>query len=144
MMKLFVQNETNIIKLYVSSWLILKSSYNIRALRYYWISTYICSAKQLSYLVNAGTSRILEDKVTRIYDENRIKIVYCDQRRYDSSKHSDNEDKGVMGLIETSDNDDDEIIRPLIPDLIKILDLMTRFIIIGLFIIEILLVVLIW
>jgi len=34
-----------------------------------------------------------------IYDENRIKIVYCDQRRYDSSKHSDNEDKGVMGFV---------------------------------------------
>ena len=37
-----------------------------------------------------------------IYDEYRIKIVYCDQYRYDSSKHSDNEYEDVMGLIETS------------------------------------------
>jgi len=51
-----------------------------------------------------------------IYDENRIKIVYCDQRRYDSSKHSDNEDKGVMGLIEISNNNNDEIMRPPIPE----------------------------
>ena len=58
----------------------------------------------------------MEDNVTGIYDENRIKIVYYDQRRYDSSKHSDNEDESVMRLVKTSDKDDDEIMRPSIPE----------------------------
>jgi hypothetical protein len=43
-----------------------------------------------------------------IYDENRIKIVYYDQRRYNSSNPSDNEDEDVMSLVETLDGDDDD------------------------------------
>ena len=54
----------------------------------------------------------------RICDENRIKTVYCDQRRYDSSKPSYNENMSVMGLVEKSDDDDDDdddgVMMPLV------------------------------
>jgi hypothetical protein len=53
-------------------------------------------------------SKILEDRVIGIYDENRIKNLYCDQYRYDSSKPSNNEDEGVVVLVETLDDDDDD------------------------------------
>jgi hypothetical protein len=53
-------------------------------------------------------SKILEDRVIGIYDENRIKNLYCDQHRYDSSKPSNNEDEGVVVLVETLDDDDDD------------------------------------
>jgi len=44
---------------------------------------------------------------------NRIKNVYYDQHRYDSSKPSDNENMSVMSLVEKSD-DDDGVMRPLV------------------------------
>jgi hypothetical protein len=42
----------------------------------------------------------------RICDENSIKTIYYDQCRYDSSDLSDNEDEGVVSLVETLDDDD--------------------------------------
>jgi hypothetical protein len=50
----------------------------------------------------------LEDRVTVICDESRIKIAYCDQHMYDSSEPSNNEDEGVMSFVETLDNNDDD------------------------------------
>ncbi|KAJ7007679.1 hypothetical protein NC653_006650 [Populus alba x Populus x berolinensis] len=48
-----------------------------------------------------------------IYDENRIKIVYCDQRRYNSSNPSDSENKCIISLVETLNGDnDDSVMRP--------------------------------
>jgi hypothetical protein len=64
----------------------------------------------------------------RICDENIIKTAYCNQRRYDSSDPSDNEDEGVVGLIEKSDDDD-----VLFWNLVMILELITWFVMIGLF-----------
>lgn len=59
------------------------------------------------------TSRTVEDIVVRNFGQTRINDTYYDQCRYDYSKVSDNEDDSVLGLVETS-NDDDEIIRPSI------------------------------
>lgn len=56
--------------------------------------------------------RTLKDRVIGIYDENRIKIAHYDQRKYDSSKPSDNKDKSVTGLVKTSDSDGGKIMRP--------------------------------
>jgi hypothetical protein len=64
-----------------------------------------------------GTSRTVEDIVVRNFGQTRINDTYYDQRRYDYSKVSDNEDDGVLGLVDTSDDEDDnddEIIRPSI------------------------------
>ncbi|KAJ6955379.1 hypothetical protein NC652_006720 [Populus alba x Populus x berolinensis] len=48
-----------------------------------------------------------------IYDENRIKFVYCDQRRYNSSNPSDNENECIISLVETlNGDDDDDVMRP--------------------------------
>jgi len=55
----------------------------------------------------------VEDIVVRNFGQTRINDTYYDQCRYDYSKVSDNEDDSVLGLVETS-NDDDEIIRPSI------------------------------
>ena len=54
--------------------------------------------------------RTMKYMVMGIYDENKIKIIYCDQHKYDSFKLSNNEDKGVISLVETSNNDN-KIIR---------------------------------
>ena len=75
---------------------------------------YICalifalSLRHLLHSVGVGTYRILEDRIVGIYDENRIKIVYYDQRRYNSSNPSDNENEDAMSLVETLDGDDDD------------------------------------
>jgi hypothetical protein len=66
------------------------------------------SLRQLLHSVGVGTSKTLGDRIIGIYDENRIKIVYYDQHRYNSSNPSDNEDESVMSLIETLDGDDDD------------------------------------
>ncbi|KAJ7000939.1 hypothetical protein NC653_011407 [Populus alba x Populus x berolinensis] len=55
-------------------------------------------------------SRTIEYMVMGISDENKIKIIYCDQYKYDSFKLNNNEDKGVISLVETS-NDDNKKIR---------------------------------
>jgi hypothetical protein len=48
----------------------------------------------------------------RICDENRIKTVYCDQRRYDSSKPSYNKHEGIICLVEISYDNDDKVMSP--------------------------------
>jgi len=65
--------------------------------------------RQLSHSIDVGLSRTLEDRVIEICDENRIKITYYYQHRYDSSNPSENKDEGVIGLVETSNDDDDEV-----------------------------------
>ena len=69
--------------------------------------------RQLSHSAGANTSKTLEDSIMGFYDENRIKIAYYDQCRYISSNPSDNEDKGMMSLVETlKGDDDDDVMRP--------------------------------
>jgi hypothetical protein len=108
-MKMFVQSRTNIMELHVSSRPKLSSSYNIKhGYIYMRALIFALSLKHLLHSVGVGTYRILEDRIVGIYDENRIKIVYYDQRRYNSSNPSDNEDEDVMSLVETLDGDDDD------------------------------------
>jgi hypothetical protein len=45
--------------------------------------------------------------VMRIFDENTIKIAYCDHRKYDSSEPSDNQDEDAMGLDDGGGVDDE-------------------------------------
>jgi len=45
----------------------------------------------------------------RIFDENMIKIAYCDQRKYDSFEPSDNQDEDSMGLDDGGGGVDDEV-----------------------------------
>lgn len=99
------------IELYVSSQLKLSGSYNMEYGDTNILPIPAWPFKQLSHSASVGTYKTLKDKIMGIYDENRIKTVYCDQRKYDSSNSSDNEDEGVMSLVETSNNDDD-VIRP--------------------------------
>ena len=96
-------------ELYVSSQPKLSSSCNVEH-RDINISISIFSQplRQLSHSINASLSRILEDRVLGICDENSIKIIYYYQHRYDSSNLSENKDEGVIGLVETSNNDDDD------------------------------------
>ena len=74
--------------------------------------------RQLLHLACASTSRTLKDRIMGIYDENMIKTIYCDQRRYDLFDPSDNEDEDVRSLVETLDDDnddddgDDDVMRP--------------------------------
>ena len=72
------------------------------------ISIFSQPLRQLSHSIDVGLSRTLEDRVIGICDENRIKITYYYQHRYDSSNPSENKDEGVIGLVETSDDDDDD------------------------------------
>jgi hypothetical protein len=95
-------------ELYVSSQPKCSSPYNeeYRDTNIY-VPTFAWLFRQLSHSVGVGTSRILEDRIMGIYDENRIKTVYYDQCRYDSSNLCDNKDEGVMSLVETLDDDDE-------------------------------------
>jgi hypothetical protein len=104
MMEMFIQSETNMMELHASNLPKLSSSYNVE-LGDTNISMPISAwpLRQLSHLTCAGTSRILEDRIMRIYDENIIKIAYYDQHRYDSSDPSDNKDESVRSLVETLD-----------------------------------------
>ena len=67
---------------------------------------YAWPLRQLSHSTGTGTSRTLKDRIIGIYYENRIKTVYYDQHRYDSSDLGDNKYEGVMSLVETLDDDD--------------------------------------
>ena len=100
MMKKFFQNRTKMMELYVSSQPKLSRSYNMEYEdTNIFMSISAWPLKQLSHSARVGTSKTLKDKIMGIYDENRIKTVYCDQRKYDSSDSSDNEDEGVMSLV---------------------------------------------
>ena len=97
----------NIMKLYVRNRPKLSSSYNMDN----WdtnifIPISALPLRHLSHLADADTSRTLEDWVIRICNENRIKTAYCNQCKFDSFDLSDNEDEGVIGLVEKSDDDD--------------------------------------
>jgi len=99
MIELFGQSGMNMMKLYVSSRPKLSNSYNMEYRdTNVSIPISIQPRRQLSHLANVGISRTLENMVMRIFDENMIKITYCDQRKYDSSKPSDNQDEDAMGL----------------------------------------------
>ena len=95
-------------KLYVSSRPKLSSLYNMENRdTNVSIPISIQPLRQLSHLVSVGTSRTLEDMVMRIFDENTIKIAYCDHRKYDSSEPSDNQDEDAMGLDDGGGVDDE-------------------------------------
>jgi hypothetical protein len=117
MMEMPVQSGTNMMELYVSSQPKRNSSYNMEY-RDTNISMPIFYRpfRQLSHLVGVGTSRTLEDRIIEICDENRIKTAYYNQHRYDSFDSSDNENKGVRSLVETSDGDSNDVMRPPVPE----------------------------
>jgi hypothetical protein len=121
MMEIPVQSGTNMMELYVSSQPKCSSPYNeeYRDTNIY-VPTFAWLFRQLSHSVGVGTSRILEDRIIEICDENRIKTAYYDHQRYDSFDSSDNENEGVRSLVEISDGDGDgdgnDVMRPPVPE----------------------------
>jgi hypothetical protein len=94
-------------ELYVNSRPKLNTSYNVEhGVTNISMLIYTWPFRQLSHSNGVGTSRTLEDRIIWIYDENRIKTVYCNQRRYDSFNLGDNKDEGVMSLVEKLDDDE--------------------------------------